>query len=127
MIGPPSNLRQTRSFSCYEGIVETDTFKPCPLFVNIQLLATDQEILIPRMKPLFQVRAVHRISYSESTLRFEERIGLSLRANDSGSMTPDDWAGYSRTVRKIDTPPEQYRPGAYGASRRRNAKRDSEQ
>src|SRR5262245_33737863 len=67
IIGPPANLPQNRSFVCFEGLVETDTFKPCPLFVNVRLLTTDREIVIPRSKPLFQVRPVRRESYSEVT------------------------------------------------------------
>jgi hypothetical protein len=126
LIGPPANLRQTRSFVCYEGIVETDTFKPCPLFVNIQLLTTDTDILIPRMKPLFQVRPVHRSAYSDATLRCDEYVGLEPRSDGAGSMSADDWAGYTRTVRKLDAPPEQVRPGAYGAARRKNARRKAE-
>ena len=65
IIGPPSNLPQSRNFSCFEGVVETDLFKPCPLFVNIRLLTSGREILIPRTKPLFQVRPVRRECYSE--------------------------------------------------------------
>lgn len=124
LIGPPSNLRHSFSFQCYEGIVETDTFKPCPLFINIQLLATDREIVISKLKPLFQVRPVHQAAYSEKTLRYNELIGLAPKTERSGSMTSSDWLGYSKTVRKLDTPPDQLRPGSYGASRRRNAKRD---
>src|SRR5262245_35652567 len=37
LIGPLSNIRQTKHYHCFEGVVETDTFRPCPLFINIQL------------------------------------------------------------------------------------------
>jgi Family of unknown function (DUF6065) len=125
LIGPPSNLRLTKSFECFEGMVETDTFRPCPLFINIQLLTTDREILIARSKPLFQVRPVHRSCYANSAMQFTERVGLLPRDGESGGMTAEDWAGYSRTVRKIELPQEEYCPGRYAVSRRRSAKRAS--
>ena len=125
MIGPTSNLWQTLEFVCYEGIIETDSFGPCPLFTNIRLLATDREILIPKTKPLFQVRPVYKKAYAETTLRLHEQVGLEARTESSGGMTPEDWAGYAKTIRKIDTPPDEYKPGAYGAQRRRTAKRDA--
>jgi hypothetical protein len=126
IIGPPSNLPQSRNFSCFEGVVETDSFKPCPLFVNIRLLTSGREILIPRTKPLFQVRPVRRECYSESALRHEEFVGLSRRTGETGSMTDEDWKGYRSTVRSVDAPAEQHTPGSYGAGRRRRAKREGE-
>lgn len=123
MIGPPSNIAHTRSYSCFEGIVETDVFGPCPLFVNIRLQETDREILIPRDRPLFQARPVRRDAYAEGAMWFKEHVGLAPREDGSDAMSPDDWAGYERTVRKKDAPAESHTPGAYGASRRRDAKR----
>jgi hypothetical protein len=122
MIGPLSNIWQTRQFQCFEGIVETDTFKPCPLFINIKLIPTDQEILIPRNRPLFQVRPVHRSAYLDAMRSFDEFVGMAPRTETDGSMAPEDWAGYERTVRKIETPPDEYRPGAYAAARRKRSK-----
>ena len=49
-----------------------------------------------------------------------EGEGAVLR--ERGSMADEDWAGYERTVRKIDTPPAEYEPGRYGAARRKRAK-----
>jgi hypothetical protein len=126
IIGPPSNLPQSRSFACFEGLVETDSFKPCPLFVNIRLLTTDREILIPRTKPLFQIRPIRRECYADTALQHLEFEGLSPRTEDGGSMTEEDWNGYRSTVRSVHRPADQYIPGSYGASRRRRAKRDAE-
>lgn len=124
MIGGPSNLRLTKAYECFEGVVETDTFRPCPLFVNIQLLATDREILIPRLKPLFQVRPVHRSCYSNAAMRFTEHVGLAAPEHENGGMAAEDWAGYAKTVRRIELPKEDYSPGRYAVSRRRSAKRE---
>jgi hypothetical protein len=123
MLGPTSNLWQTRDFVCFEGIIETDTFKPCPLFINIKLMSTNQEILIPRDRPLFQVRPVHRSCYLDAVRVFDESVGMEPRTATTGSMADEDWAGYERTVRKIDTPPSEYEPGRYGAAKRKRAKR----
>jgi Family of unknown function (DUF6065) len=119
LIGPPPNLVQSRHYSCFEGLVETDRFRPCPLFVNIRLQATDREIVIPRSKPLFFVRPVRRESYEDESLQFAFRDGV-------GELSADDWSGYRNTVRKSDAPPEEYKPGRYGAARRRRAKREPE-
>ena len=124
IIGSPPNLLQTRHFSCFEGVIETDTFKPSPLFVNLKLHATDREILIPRDKPLFFVRPVRRECYSEAVLRHVEYEGLST--SGEGGMTEEDWNGYRHTVRKVDAPVNEYKPGKYGVERRKRAKREDE-
>lgn len=66
---------------------------------------------------------MYKQAYAEATLLLREDVGLQAKTESSGGMTPDDWAGYAKTVRKIDTPPDEYKPGAYGAQRRRAAKR----
>jgi hypothetical protein len=119
LIGPIPNLVQTRQFSCFEGLVETDTFRPLPLFINLRLQSTDQEILIPRDKPLFFVRPIRRECYSEAVLTPVVRDGVD-------SMTEPDWVGYRGTIRKVDTPPEEYNPGRYAAAHRKRARRETE-
>lgn len=119
IIGPIPNLVQTRQFSCFEGIVETDVFKPCPLFINLRLQATDQDIHIPRDKPLFFVRPVRRECYSEASL-------TSAFVDGANKMEPADWLGYSGTVRKIDTSLDEYKPGRYAAAQRKRSKRSSD-
>jgi hypothetical protein len=123
IIGPPPNLLQTRQFSCFEGVVETDTFRPAPLFINLKLHATDREISIPRDKPLFFVRPVRRECYSEAALSHVEYDGLSGEGEGPAAMTAEDWNGYRGTVRRIDTPVEDYQPGRYATARRKRAKR----
>jgi hypothetical protein len=126
IIGPAPNLLHSRNFSCFEGIVETDEFKPCPLFINLKLLATDREISFNREKPLFFVRPVKRECYSEAALRHAEFEGLAPRTDKGGSMTAEDWNGYRGTVRKIAAAESDYHPGAYAAGRRRRAKREDQ-
>ncbi len=119
MVGPIPNLAQTRQFSCFEGIIETDVFRPCPLFINLRLQATDQDIYIPRDKPLFFVRPVKRDCYSEATL-------TPIVHEGAGSMKPEDWAGYRETVRKIDVPHDEYKPGRYATAQRKRSKRGAD-
>jgi Family of unknown function (DUF6065) len=126
LIGPVANIPQSQHFSCFEGLVETDSFKPCPLFVNIRLLTTDREIVIPKTKPLFQVKPVQRDCYSDATLKHTEYEGLSPRTEGKGSMSEEDWKGYRSTVRSAELQPEGRVPGSYGAARRRRAKREAE-
>jgi hypothetical protein len=126
IIGPPPNLLQTRHFSCFEGVVETDRFKPAPLFINLSLHATDREILIPRDRPLFFVRPVRRECYSETVLQHTEHEGLSAEDEGPGRMTEQDWEGYRRTVRKVDAPTGEYKPGRYAVEQRKRAKREKE-
>jgi hypothetical protein len=122
LVGPISNLPQSKNFATFEGIIETDTFKPCPLFINMRLLTTDREILIPRNKPLFQVRPLRRECYAEDVLKPLEYEGLSRREAGEGGMSEEDWNGFRSTLRTVDGPT--HIPGSYGAERRRRARRE---
>lgn len=124
-IGPPANLARSRGYDCYEAIVETDTFKPWPMFINIKLLTIDREIRFSKIKPLFLVRPILRESYSEAALRYNERLGLEIKDGEKGSMSEEDWAGYRRTVRSVlaDRSTEVRPVGSYGATLRRKRKR----
>lgn len=115
LIRPPVNYDVRSSFSCYEGLVETDHFRPCPLFINIKLLATGREIYIPQDKPLFQVQPIERSCYRDDTLRAEIVDGLGADG------TPFDWEGMRGTVRD-NTQRDSHRPGTYGAAARRRRK-----
>lgn len=119
LIGPPANLVQSRSYSCFEGIVETDTFKPCPLFVNIRLQQTGTEIYIPKSTALFQVRPIQQACYADHVLQHREVEGLAASSN---GMSQEDWAGYRTTVRRVDAPKGSHVPGSYGARSRRKGK-----
>jgi Family of unknown function (DUF6065) len=95
LVRPPANLPQSRGFSCYEGIVETDWFKPCPLFVNIKLLATESPIEIPQFKPLFQLQPLHRITYGDES----HRTRLSEGFDTENGLTEAEWAEFETTIR----------------------------
>src|SRR4029077_19419016 len=38
-VRPPANLVQSPTYACYEAIIETDQFRPCPLFIYLRLIA----------------------------------------------------------------------------------------
>ena len=50
------------------------------------------------------------------------REGLARRVGARGGMSGEDWAGYAKTVRRIDAPAGSHTPGQYGAGRRRSAR-----
>lgn len=123
LIGPPANLAQSRSFSCFEGIIETDAFKPCPLFINIRLHCTADEIFVSKTKPLFQVRPLPRQSYADHVFQHQEINGLAAGDAAGGGMTAEDWDGYRSTIRRRGANPERT-PGTYAAARRKRAKQE---
>ena len=130
-IRPPVNLVQSRSFYCFEGIVETDSFKPCPLFVNIKLISTEHEIVLPKIKPLFQVQPLHQSSYANSTLNYVEHVGLEPITDGTveGGMSETDWDGYRSTVRSVEpirTSDDDHVGGDYGAKARRRRRREEQ-
>jgi len=122
LIRPVANVVQSRAFACYEGIIESDRFKPMPLFVNIRLIATDAEIVIPKLTPLFQVQPIHRESYSEATLTYSALSEAQDMEGDIFGMSPADWDGFRTTIRDIDPRKGNHSVGSYGARVRRRAK-----
>jgi hypothetical protein len=124
LVRPLANLAQSRAYSCYEGIIETDWFKPTPLFINIRLSATDTVIEIPRGQPLFQLQPVPRASYTTAMNHFVEHEGLQSRQGDRGGMSPEDWDGLRNTIRSVlPSPSRPHDTGRYGADVRKRAKR----
>jgi hypothetical protein len=124
LVRPPANMFINRSFACFEGLVETDRFGPCPLFVNIRLLATDREIVIPRTRPLFQLQPIRRECYADATLK---DVSFASRESGDGNpfgMSDADWAGFRKTIRNADPADSSHRAGSYGAGVRRRAKRE---
>ena len=122
LVRAPANIAQSHTFACYDGLIETDRFKPCPLFINIRLLSTEREIIIPKMKPLFQVQPIRRECYSDATLRdvaFEKQM-----SDGFFGMSEADWDGFRSTIRSADPRDTDHQTGSYGASVRRRAKRE---
>ena len=68
LVRPIPNVFHNEGYGVYEGIIETDVFRPCPLFVNIRMLKTDTIISLPADQPLFAVQPVPQESYAAGTL-----------------------------------------------------------
>lgn len=116
LIRPLANVTPSRSHACYEGIVETDWFRPVPLFINIRLLATDHVITIPRMQPLFQVQPVRREAYTTAL------DGAEVRSvPDGDALSEAQWAGLASTLRSV-SPERPHDIGRYGAEVRRRGR-----
>lgn len=113
-IRPPANVPQSRLYSGYEAIVETDRLKPLPLFTNIRLIATDIDIEFSRHKPLFQVQPIHRKCYAEGQKHYADLEGFDF-----------DWEGYGKTIRGMDPAVDPHSVGEYGARTRKRGKRES--
>lgn len=114
LIRPVANFDVRSSFSCYEGLVETDTFFPLPLFVNLRLCKTGSEIFIPADKPLFQVQPILRDCY-ETGLQDADVQEMSARNQENFP-----WDRYLSTVRDKDNP--EGTPGRYAKQTRRRTK-----
>jgi len=118
LIRPPVNVPQSRLYSPFEGIVETDRYGPAPLFTNVRLMATDVVIELPRLKPLFQVQPIPRAAYADAAAAQEEHADL-------GEMSADDWAGYAATIRAADPAEEDaHKVGGYAVGARKRSRRD---
>lgn len=123
LIRPPANLHQSRKFVCYDGLIETDRFRPSPLFTNIRLLSTDVEIVIPTTKPLFQIQPIRRECYSDAALESDRLTGFVADSGGRHGMTDEDWEGYRKTTRSVDPGDTTHKSGSYGANVRRRSKR----
>lgn len=121
LVRPPSNMRGSFLFSPYEGIVETDRYRPCPLFMNIQLIATDVDIVLPKLVPLLQVQPLLRETYGDLAHAALEIDGLGTQIDGGPAMGPDDWAAYRRVIR-VETPEQPAEPGHYAADTRKRGK-----
>ncbi|HEU4412548.1 MAG TPA: hypothetical protein VFS43_45315 [Polyangiaceae bacterium] len=116
LIRPLVNIRGSHLYSCYEGLVEADSFKPFPLFTNIQLIATDVTIELPKTMPLFQVQAVPRASYSDIAHRSLDIDGL-----EEASMSAQDWEDFRGTIH-VDDDQGLAEEGKYTIATRKRAK-----
>jgi hypothetical protein len=120
-VRPLVNYPQSQLHACFEGIIETDRFKPCPLFVNLQLLATNIPIDFPHSRPLFQVQAISRQTYSAEGQSAENIIGLAPPSQEMTGFSQKDWGAYRKTIR-TDAPEDDHRAGQYASSVRKRTK-----
>jgi hypothetical protein len=117
---PIANVVAPRTHSCFEGLIETDRFKPCPLFINIRLQTTERDIVVARETPLFQVQPIPRMAHVEANMRFVEYVGLDRSEGPGYGLSDQDWDGLRMTTRSLGSRD----PGAYGAATRRRGKQD---
>lgn len=116
LVRPLVNVPHSRLYQSFEGIIETDRYRPAPLFTNIKLIATDVVIELSRMKPLFQVQPISRASYAEADSAFDDRQGLE-------HMSPGDWDGYQGTIRTVDPRADSHKVGSYAVGTRKRTRR----
>lgn len=122
LVRPIANAPRSNMHFCFEGIVETDNFAPCPLFINLKLQATNTVIDISAIEPLFQVQPIHRDCYSRSNLAAFEQRELSPHSPSVPGMTDLDWLGYQKTIRNADPSVDMHSTGQYATSTRKRAR-----
>ena len=118
LVRPPANMRPSFLYAPHEGVIETDRFQPCPIFMNIQLLATDVDIVIPKLVPLLQVQPLWRETYGEQAHVAHEIDGLAPQQDGTPAM---DWNAYRRTIR-VEEQGIPTEAGHYAADTRKRAK-----
>lgn len=123
-IRPLVNIPTTNHYRCFEGFVEADEFSPFPLFMNIQLLATNVDIVIPKVQPFFQVQPLLRQTYQGQAHEYEVRSGLVDPELGAPLLSADEWAGYRKTVRLNQTEGDEIliEGGAYAVDARKRQK-----
>ncbi len=121
LVRPMANVIRSHLFQCFEGVVETDEFQPSPLFINLQLLASEVTITFLHNDPLFQLQPVQRSSYSDQAHQCEFKEGLVPVGERPAMMDDRDWVRYRKTIR-TNQDDETHRIGDYGASVRKRAK-----
>lgn len=116
-IRPIVNKHDVSAFTCFEAIVETDSFRPMPLFMNIKLLRTNSEILIEKDMPLFQVCAIEKSSVRRQAAKTQS-------IDDLGGGADAFWNGLNDTLRIQGVTPPRKSMGTYAAGARRREKTD---
>lgn len=111
----PVNFGNRSSFFNYEGVIETDTWTPAPLFGNIKLLKTDVEIHLSHQRPLFQIVPVFRALDMKRPL---EMVEVDI-FDTEGQF---DWEELPNTLRHAVKDPS-YRPGRYATQVRNTDRR----
>ncbi len=121
LVRSPSNIRGSFLYATHEGIIEADRYRLFPLFMNIQLLATDVEISVHKTMPLLQVQPLLRRTYGDQAHSSMEVVGLDVQPDGTPALSKDEWQAYRQTIRveAIGVPPT---PGKYAAETRRRNK-----
>ncbi|MEM0908683.1 MAG: DUF6065 family protein [Pseudomonadota bacterium] len=117
LVRSPVNYDARSSISHFEGIIETSSFQPCPVFSNFRIVKTDTEIFLARDKPLFQIQPIPRAAYLEGDRNISISQGLA------GDDADFDWSALSDVMRRTATR-DLRRPGRYATHQRKAAKED---
>jgi hypothetical protein len=116
-IRPIVNKNDISAFSCFEAIVETDSFRPMPLFMNIKVHRTGSEVLIEKDMPLFQVCAIEKSSVRRQTAKTQ-----SIDDIEAPDQAAKFWSGMDDTLRIKGVTPPRKSMGSYAANTRRREK-----
>ena len=122
-IRPVVNKSDVSGYSCQEVIVETDSFRPSALFMNLRIHRTDSEILIDKDMPLFQVCALEK-----SSVRRQTSVVQSLEdvAAVAGTAEAEGfWSGVDNTLRISGVTTPRKTVGTYAANARKRQKSDA--
>ncbi len=111
------------ALQCYDGVVETDVYGPWPLFINVRITKTDVPFILDPDRPLFQLQVLPRAAFETEHRQSDVVTGLF---GEDGGLSPDEWSGFTDTVRKADFRENKGRKvGAY-AVKSRKAKKKSD-
>jgi hypothetical protein len=123
-IRPVVNKHDISGFTCYEAIVETDSFRPAALFMNIHIHRTNSEILIEKDMPLFQVCAIEKASVRRQTsvVRSLTELEAPDTTGDTGAEAGGFWSGLENTLRISGVTRPRSITGEYAAGARKREK-----
>lgn len=128
LVRPLANVATSNQYFCFEGIIETDTYSPAPLFVNLKLQATHTPIVLSATEPLFQVQPIHRACYSKSQLQTAAHHNIAQQSQSNEGMSDNDWLNYSKTIRPANPRQESQKTGEYATGvRKRKRSHDLDQ
>jgi hypothetical protein len=89
--------------------------------MNIQLVATDVEIQLPKLVPLLQVQPLLRETYDETAHSSQEIDGLGVQEDGQPALAQQEWQEYRRTIR-VEAEGQPTESGHYAADTRKRAK-----
>ena len=129
LIRPIANACTSNQYFCFEGIVETDSYAPAPLFINLKLQVTHTPITLSAHEPLFQVQPIHRQCYAKNNLSTVKQRGITATNSDQSDVNADagavDWTGYAKTVRHVNPAVDMHQAGQYASTTRKRGKKIS--
>lgn len=114
-VRPIPNANFYGALDCYEGVVDTDTYGPWPIFINLRITATNRPILLHPDRPLFQIQPIPRALFTEGRRPAPLRDAFGV-----DGLSAAQWDGYGATMRSVDRTEEPDRTvGTYAAQTRK--------